>query len=194
MPSTSLTQLAHSALRETLMAGDFAVDATAGNGHDTAFLADAVGVSGRVIALDIQQVALDAVRLRLEQLNLFQQVTLFLRGHEHLGEVLPACWCGMVAAVMFNLGYLPCGDHALVTRPETTIPALESAVGWLRNGGMLSVLVYPRHLGGEVESDAVQHWLNASPSARALQWAFHGDPAGKKRHPWLALGKRISLR
>jgi predicted methyltransferase len=38
----------------SLQAGDVAVDATAGNGHDTLFLAEAVGPTGRVHAVDVQ--------------------------------------------------------------------------------------------------------------------------------------------
>ena len=44
---TRLTRLAHDAVRATLAPGAFAVDATAGNGHDTLFLAEAVGPGGR---------------------------------------------------------------------------------------------------------------------------------------------------
>lgn len=35
--------------------GDFVIDATMGNGHDTAFLAELVGPSGEVFAFDIQK-------------------------------------------------------------------------------------------------------------------------------------------
>ncbi len=38
--------------------GDFVIDATMGNGHDTAFLAELVGPSGEVFAFDIQKEAL----------------------------------------------------------------------------------------------------------------------------------------
>lgn len=39
---------------QVLRPGDVAVDATAGNGHDTLFLAQAVGPSGTVYAIDVQ--------------------------------------------------------------------------------------------------------------------------------------------
>ena len=56
------TEMAHLWLRERVNAGAFVVDATTGNGHDTVFLAELVGVDGKVIAFDIQADALKAAR------------------------------------------------------------------------------------------------------------------------------------
>ena len=66
--------------------GDFVIDATMGNGHDTAFLAELVGPSGEVFAFDIKSV--DQYRTKLTELNLLPQTTLFPLGHEHLHAVL----------------------------------------------------------------------------------------------------------
>ena len=52
---------------EALRPGDRAVDATAGNGHDTAFLAEAVGTAGGVWAFDVQPRALDAAAALLAE-------------------------------------------------------------------------------------------------------------------------------
>ena len=48
----------HQLLKEVVEPGDFVIDATMGNGHDTAFLAELVGPSGEVFAFDIQKEAL----------------------------------------------------------------------------------------------------------------------------------------
>ena len=45
----------HQLLKEVVEPGDFVIDATMGNGHDTAFLAELVGPSGEVFAFDIQK-------------------------------------------------------------------------------------------------------------------------------------------
>ena len=45
----------HQLLKEVVELGDFVIDATMGNGHDTAFLAELVGPSGEVFAFDIQK-------------------------------------------------------------------------------------------------------------------------------------------
>ena len=52
--------LAHS---QTAVKGDYAVDATLGNGHDTCFLAEIVGDSGKVFGFDIQKKRLKAQQL-----------------------------------------------------------------------------------------------------------------------------------
>ena len=55
-----LTRIAQAAVGAALGDGARAIDATMGNGHDTLFLARAVGPQGRVIAFDVQDAALAA--------------------------------------------------------------------------------------------------------------------------------------
>ena len=56
-------------LSETIVPGETVVDATAGNGNDTLFLAEYVGENGHVFAFDIQQAALESTAQRLGELN-----------------------------------------------------------------------------------------------------------------------------
>lgn len=137
----------------------FAVDATAGNGNDTAHLARRVGRKGRVWALDIQPDAIQATEKRLTGLDLLNRVTLLPCCHATIAEQIPEKYHGRIGAVMFNLGYLPGGDASIVTRKETTIAALESALSLLRPQGVLTVLVYPAHAGSEHK--AVVEWAGA---------------------------------
>lgn len=157
-----LTQLAHEIVRTRLRAGDFAVDATAGNGRDTAFLASAVGPDGRVVAFDLQEVALRRTADRLRELGL-RNVELMRVDHAELGDRLLPEMCGRLGAVMFNLGYLPGGDHGVTTRPSSTIPALRDALERLRRGGVVTVLAYPGHGGGAEETAAVEAFLRELP-------------------------------
>ncbi len=76
MKPISLTQEAHSLIKQKLHSGDIAIDATVGNGYDTLFLAKQVGTTGKVYGFDIQQAALDATRSRLQQANLLECLTL----------------------------------------------------------------------------------------------------------------------
>jgi len=48
----------HDLIKKVVCEGDAVIDATAGNGNDTAFLAGLVGPSGRVYAFDIQKEAI----------------------------------------------------------------------------------------------------------------------------------------
>lgn len=165
----TLTTTAQQAVAEVLGTGMRAVDATVGNGHDTAFLARAVSPGGRVIGLDVQAVAIDATTRRLQAAGLREVVDLRLIGHQHLARVIPPDWPGTVAAVMFNLGYLPGSDKRVITRPDSTLLALTAATEVLGPSGLLSVLVYPGHSGGDAEAAAVEQWA----SSLADRWHVH---------------------
>jgi hypothetical protein len=78
-------------------------------------------------------------------------------------SALSAPVLGNVAAVMFNLGYLPGADETVITLPQSTLTALSAATEMLRSDGLLSIIVYPGHPGGETEAAAVEAWASALP-------------------------------
>lgn len=88
----------------------------AGNGHDTLFLARAVGPAGAVFAFDVQAPALEATRHALDAglpLGAAPSLHLLHESHAALGQhVAP----GSARLVAFNLGFLPGGDKELVTQ------------------------------------------------------------------------------
>jgi len=133
-------------------AGGTAVDATAGNGKDTLFLAGLVGPAGRVYAFDIQEEALRSTGALLEKDGLAERVTLLHAGHEEMERLIP----GPVDAVVFNLGYLPGGNHTLITRAGATVRALRSALNLIRPGGRTGLVVYTGHPGGGEEYRLVE--------------------------------------
>jgi len=67
-----------------------AVDGTAGNGHDTLFLARLVGARGLVHAFDVQPRALARTAERLAAAGLEERVVLHGRGHEELAAAVTA--------------------------------------------------------------------------------------------------------
>ena len=144
------TETAHILVRECVKPGDRVVDATIGNGHDTVFLADLVGPSGHVDGFDIQDEALESARLKLLD-PLCDHVTLHSVGHEKIADLVEP----QVQAVMFNLGHLPGGDKRLITQAETTIAALQAAAGILSSGGIVTIVVYTGHPGGQKEAESV---------------------------------------
>lgn len=157
---------AQEAVGRVLGAGGIAVDATAGNGHDTLFLARSVGPGGRVYAVDLQERAIAATRARLAEAGLEDRVRLCTADHETLAERVDPDDRGRVAAVMFNLGYLPGGDHTLITRPPTTLAALEAGRALLAPGGRMTILAYTGHPGGADEAAAVRAWATGSTPER----------------------------
>jgi len=149
----SLIAKAHDLLRNVIQSGDVVVDATLGNGHDTLFLAQCVGEAGKVIGFDIQEGALVATRERLSGAAVKLDVAeLYLKSHAELSAHVPPD----VSAVMFNLGYLPGGDKTKITHWESTEVALRSALSCLRKHGLLTVMCYPGHPGGDEEARIVK--------------------------------------
>ena len=59
---------------------------------------------------------------------------------------------------MFNLGYLPGGDKSIITQTDSTITALNIASRILSSNGIITVLAYPGHQGGDLETDQVKNW------------------------------------
>ena len=141
----------------------FAVDGTVGNGHDTLFLAELAGAQGHVYGFDIQEAALANARGRLAAAGVDGRVTLFHAGHEQAGQLIPPAVHGRVRVAMFNLGYLPGGDRAIVTQPQATIAALEAVLSMLSTHGIVTVHVYTGHEGGSAEGAAVFGWACALP-------------------------------
>ncbi|MCM3086337.1 class I SAM-dependent methyltransferase [Bhargavaea ginsengi] len=137
-------------MERTVRPGETVVDATAGNGHDTLFLAELTGPEGHVLAFDIQQAALNATRARLGKLA--ERAELILDSHDHVADYAE----GVVGGAMFNLGFLPnTGDRTVVTKPETTVRAVHALLGLLKKGGLITVCVYDGHEGGDLERDAL---------------------------------------
>lgn len=149
--------LSHLFLRERVRPGDRAIDATCGNGNDTCLLAELVGPTGKVWAFDTQETAIMATDAALRTAGCRERVELVRDGHERLAEYVTE----QVSAVVFNLGYLPGGDKGLVTRPESTGAALEQAASLLGPEGLLLIVVYTGHPGGDEEWGAIRTWAEA---------------------------------
>ncbi|WP_433743876.1 class I SAM-dependent methyltransferase [Falsibacillus pallidus] len=150
---------ARALLQQAVAEGDIAVDATIGNGHDTLFLSQLVGENGRVYGFDVQESAVLATREKLEEHQLVHRVTLFQKGHEHVMNSLPPVHHGRIAGAVFNLGYLPGGDKTIVTRPRTTISAIDQLISMLKPEGIIVLVIYHGHREGAVERDYLLRYV-----------------------------------
>ena len=126
-----------------------AVDATCGNGHDIVYLAE-LGFT-RVVGFDVQQVAIDASNERVNLMGL-KGVELFLAGHQSIEKYL----CATVDCVMFNFGYLPKGDKNITTDAKNSVKAIYAATRLLDKNGLISLMCYPGHLSGAIETEAIR--------------------------------------
>ncbi len=156
-----LTEQVHHDIQKVLRSGDIAIDATAGNGHDTLFLAQQVAPHGQVFAFDIQDTALEQTTQRIQQHQLNDVVHLHLASHADMAAYIPSDVHGAIRVVMFNLGYLPGTEHDIQTQATDTTQALEQAAKILAVGGIISILAYTGHAGGREEADRVQTWVDA---------------------------------
>ena len=147
-------EMAHDFLAEVVTQDDIVVDATMGNGHDTLFLAK---LAKQVYAFDIQEQALEKTQERLNEAG-FENVQLILQGHERVDQFVTE-----VKAGIFNLGYLPSADKSVITRPQTTIEALEKLCHLLVKGGGIAIMIYYGHEGGDLERDAVLDYVSNLP-------------------------------
>lgn len=143
--------LSHDFLAEVLDKEAVAVDATMGNGNDTAFLAK---LAKKVYAFDVQEQALQKTAERLASLGL-DNAQLILAGHETVDQHVPEA----IRAAIFNLGYLPSADKSVITQPDTTLSAISKILKKLEVGGRLAIMIYYGHEGGDVEKDAVLNYV-----------------------------------
>jgi len=187
-----LTEHAHHYLSKQLNPGDHAIDATAGNGFDTTHMASLVGQEGLVIAIDIQEAAIEATRRRLKAQGCLLQVQLLTGEHSEILQSLSPEYEQSVSAIIFNLGYLPGSDKRVQTSAKTTLHALEISRKLLKPGGLLLVTTYRGHEGGQAEADSVIEWMQKIETLN--WWVKRHDPAIKKNKipPILFVARRPS--
>lgn len=155
----SLTTLAHQTIQQYLNIGDYAIDATVGNGHDCCFLAKQVGDSGHIFGFDIQSQAITTTQKKCVENQLMPSTTLINSCHSHIKQYIPVEQQGKIKAIMFNLGYLPQGDKSIITVPHSTLIALNSALDLLDSNGIMTITAYLGHLGGKTEADQIKQWI-----------------------------------
>ena len=60
---------------------------------------------------------------------------------------------------MFNLGWLPGGDHSIFTHADSTIAAIEAGLELLRDGGLMCISIYYGGASGYEERDALLEYV-----------------------------------
>jgi predicted methyltransferase len=176
-------ELAHLLWKEHLRPGMRVVDATAGNGHDTLFLANQVLTphSGWVYSFDIQEDAILSTKIRLENelpKPVQDRITLSLASHDHFPPELHS-----IDLFVYNLGYLPGGDKMITTLAETSLASCKDALSRLSPQGMLSVMVYPAHSQGVAESKLLIEYFASLPTTKYL--VMHHAPLNRPLSPSL---------
>ncbi|MBP2662175.1 MAG: putative rRNA methylase [Firmicutes bacterium] len=155
MVVVNAVEMAHKFIISRLTAAKLVIDATAGNGKDTLFLAKHTPPNATVFAFDIQPQAIANTELLLNQHHLLPKAQLILDSHANIANYIDQ----PIDVAMFNLGYLPGGDHTLSTCSEITKQAISQTLQLLTVGGLLTVAAYPGYEHGKQECHAVHQYL-----------------------------------
>lgn len=123
-----------------------AIDATAGNGHDSFFLAPLVN---SLHVFDIQEKALNATK---EKLKHFNHISYHLRSHCSFPEIIKP---QSVSLIVYNLGYLPGGNKEIATQAHTTLKSIKNALELISDDGLISITLYPGHNEGKEEQNII---------------------------------------
>lgn len=145
--------IVHEVIKKHIGVGSICVDATAGRGFDTAFLSEIVGEKGKVYAFDIQEDAINSTKELLDSKGL--KATLILDSHANMSNYINE----QIDLIVFNLGYLPKGDHNIYTHADSTIKAIESGLNLLKKGGLMCISVYYGGDSGYEEKDTLLPYL-----------------------------------
>ncbi|WP_202710904.1 tRNA (mnm(5)s(2)U34)-methyltransferase [Sporosalibacterium faouarense] len=176
------TQIAKTIMEMKVSHGNTVLDATMGNGHDTAFLADLVGDEGIVFSFDIQDIALENTKNKLNELGLLNRVKLIKDSHENIDDYIN----DKVDLAIFNLGYLPSGNHSIITKPDSTLKAIKKVLELLSKHGILLVVVYYGHQGGNEEKKCVEDFLKSLDQREFNTLKF--DFINQKNNPPVLIG------
>ena len=160
VPDPTAVGLIHDFLQQNLLPGGFFVDATCGNGGDTEFLCRLAGPQGKVLALDLQQQAVDNTNARLAAVGLSDIGRAVQADHAELAKLVEE---DSADCVVFNFGYLPGADHSLFTTPKSSLPAVKAALAALRPGGILAACLYSGGPNGDGEKTALLEFFRALP-------------------------------
>ena len=160
-PDLTAVKFVQDFLAARLVHPHLCVDATCGNGGDTAFLCQLTAPEGRVLGFDVQQAAIVSTRARLEQAGVpASRYALHCDSHANLLQYVQP---GTADVVMFNFGWLPGADHTVFSTAQSSIPALEAALQAVRPGGVVSAILYSGQVIGSDEKQAALAWLRALP-------------------------------
>ncbi len=162
-------KLSHEYLKAHINKTDVCVDATMGRGRDTLLLCN---LSKEVYAFDIQPDAIASTQALLEE-NAITNAQLILDSHHNLKNYVEDAKC-----VVFNLGFLPGGDHTIFSHSDTSIKAIEAALDIIPSDGFVSICSYYGGDTGFEERDNLLAFLEKLDSKKytVMLHSFYNRP------------------
>lgn len=156
--NVSISDLSHIFIQSLTDGSGIYIDATAGNGYDTLFIAKMLKDDGFLYSFDISKKAVNNTEKLLFDNDIkSDNIKIINDSHENVDRYLID---KKINAAMFNLGYLPNSDKIAVTKAQSTICALEKILNMLSDKGVVTICSYIGHDNGE-EERAVSSYLLA---------------------------------
>ncbi len=164
------------------------IDGTIGNGHDIHRIVSHKDFKGHVYGFDIQAAAIEATRLKLASEDP-AAYTLIQDSHAQIANYLSPT--DSIHGAIFNLGYLPGGDHTITTQADQTLLAVQEIADRLVKGGQIILVVYTGHPSGQIESEQLLEQLRHLPQEdfQVLTYQFINQ---KNQPPYLIVIERKS--
>lgn len=184
--------LAHSYWERIVLPGDYAIDATCGNGYDTLKLARILKGTGGLMGIDIQKEAISRTwELLKSHLPEKELGSIQLYEQSHAEFPAPALH-HPVRLVTYNLGYLPGGNKLKTTMTPTTLASVCHALDLIVAGGVVSITCYPGHPEGAQEEMALLE-LTATLSSSLWNVCLHTFPNRSSSPRLLLIQKKAGV-
>lgn len=159
-PFKNVVSMSHMLLQPYVPSARVLIDMTCGNGHDTAFLASLMSGNAVLYAFDIQEEAIAQTKKELLSQGLADKHVVCRQGsHDELAAQIDE----PVDIVVFNLGYLPSGNHAIHTKSETTVKAVKICLNKIAKNGIIMIAAYPGTEAGAQEEEALRCFFQCVP-------------------------------
>lgn len=180
-------EFSHWLLKRFLPEDAFVIDATAGRGNDTKFLARLLNENAQIWAFDIQKKALKFTHNNLKKKELLTpKIHLIHDGHENIENYIDV----QINGAIFNLGYLPGENREVITRPNTTLKAVKSCLSLLQKGGLIVIVIYTGHPSGEEEKNTIIDFTSDLDCSRNNVLHYHFINQEKPPAEVVAIRKR----
>ncbi|XJS11460.1 class I SAM-dependent methyltransferase [Aerococcaceae bacterium WGS1372] len=138
------------------------IDATLGNGHDSQFILSLKDFTGELIAFDIQSEAINRANQRIQSniQTINKRYFFVLDSHENVSNYIEN---QTVQTAIFNLGYLPGGDHTITTQYSSTIKSINAILANLNTHGQVLIVIYSGHEEGMKEKNELINYYSKLP-------------------------------
>lgn len=149
-------EFSHWVFKKFLENNKVLVDATCGNGNDTLFLKELIEPQGKLFAFDIQRKAIEITKSKFKDKDFNFDIEFINDGHENLDLYIDR----NIDGIIYNLGFLPGSEKNIKTTKDTTIKSLKKSIDILSEGGLIVLVLYSEHEGGNEEKEAVLNFTS----------------------------------